>query len=324
MADEEKDAVDLALEVKDPEEELEKGEEKPSTSDDKPTLEDQLTETQTKLSDLQKSFTGQFSALKEERGKRQNLQGRLEEISSTLKDIQAAKAEVKEEPDANLSIPVEIDEEGTATISQKVIDDLVAERLKLLEDKVGKVEAATTESDNRTRQEKETSKIIDNIVAENETFPKAHNALNGAVKWLDERLIPKLEEDGFKTTPPTGTILDVLDGTEIESEFEKQFPGVSLDVIVRAHDSKRDLRAALKHLSPEEEKAEEKDDKTDMKTLASLAKKPSNLTGETNQKETRGLTLDMIASIDTEDMLEMSDDEIAKLLRVAEREELDQ
>lgn len=323
------DALDKALEDNPDGEKDEKKDTLPS--DDKPKLEDQLTETTAKLEELEKSFKGQFGALKAEREQRQALQeenqqfkGRLDEISTTLKDAIARKSGTgeKETPEG---IPVDIDEEGNATISQEFLSNLIATQIKPVEEKLGKVETAGTERDTRSTQERDAQKTIDGVIAENEDFPAAHSKLTRMISWVDERLIPKLEEDGHKTMPSVGRTLDILDGTEIESDFGKQFPGVSMDMIIRSQESKRDLRSVLKHLGEEKSdlkgKDDKKDEKIDLKNLKKIAEKGSNLGDVRNQKETRGLSLDQIASINTEDFLDLDDADITKIQRVLEQEE---
>lgn len=316
---EEKDPVLEALESKIPDDpDKEEGDKKTSTPDEGPNLEAQLKEMKTAHVELDKKFKGQFEALKAERGQRQDLQGKFDDLSTLLKgEVERRKSSDKEETVSG--IPVDIDDEGNATISKDILAELIDSKNKPLEEKIGEVETATSERDNRTTQESAAQKELAGILAEDDAFPQAHAQLTRIVSWIDERLLPKLEEEGYKTVPTPGQILDILDGSSIETEFSKQFPDVELEKIVRSYDSKRDLRSALKHVGVS--KTDDKNEKADMDSLKKIADKGSNLSGVQNQKDTRGMTLDKIASIDTEDILNASDDAVAEMLKIMEKAE---
>ena len=322
----EKDPVLEALEAEipsDPDEEP--GDKKESTPDDKkePSLEDQLKETTAALAELQKRTDGQFGALKSEREQRQALQGQFDELSTLLKgEVERRKNPEKEEKDTG--IPVDIDDEGNATISKDVLAELIANKSKPLEKKIGEIETAGSERDTRTTQENTAQKELAGILAENDAFPQAHAKLTRIIAWIDERLLPKLEEEGHKTVPTPGTLLDILDGSSIETDFTKEFPDVELEKIVRSYDSKRDLRSALKHVGTDKADDPDKDDKADMATLKKIASKGTSLSGVQNQKDTRGMTLDKIASIDTEDILEASDDAVEQMLKIMAKAETEE
>lgn len=316
----EEDALDKVL-GDDPDQDKDDKDNSPAS--DGPSLEDQLKETTAKLEELEKSFKGQYGALKGEREQRQTLQGRMDEISNTLKDVMSKRGEVKDKDPEKISIPVDIDDDGNATMSMDVLSALIADRTKPIEEKIGKVETASSERDNRTSQEKDAQKTIDSIIAEDESFTAAHSRLTRIVSWLDDRIVPKLSEEGFKTMPSTGQILDLIEGSDIETAFEKQFPGVSMEVVVRggARESKRDVRSALKHLGEEKSDPGKKDDKLDLKALQKIAEKGSNLADVRNQKDTKGLSLDQIASITPDDFLDASDEDVNKVMRLLEKDE---
>jgi len=308
--------------VLDEDSEEEKAGEKTSTPDEsetQPTTEERLATATATLEDLEKSNKGLLGAVKGERTQRQQLQGRLEQISETLNDIISRRKEAEEAEEKPSGIKVEVDEEGQAFVPQEAILTPLEQKLSALEEKIDKLATEATKKTEEDSREKEAQKVFDRIVAEDEAFADASRKLEGMAGWINERLFPLLEEQGVKGTT-ADQILDVLDDAKIETEFQKAYPGVDMERIVRAYSSKHGYRAALTHLSttkgPDEDSEGEKATK-----LRELANKPSGLGGVRNQKVSTGLTLEQIAKIDADDFDLMTDDEADKILRFLEKEE---
>jgi len=285
---------------------------------DEPTLEEKLEATALKLEDLEKSNKGLRGAVTGERTKRQETQAKLDQLSGTLNEIISQRKEREDTEEKATGIKVEVDEDGNAFIPQEAVSGTFAKEISALSDKIDRLSTDTTQRTEEDDREKESQKVYGKIVAEDGAYQDASRILSGMVEWADERIIPLLNEKGIETQPTAGQILDLLDETSIEKDFQVAYPGTDMEKVVRAFSSKRDYRVALKHLS----KVDDKKDKDDPAKLKALVNKGNNLSNVQNQKTTTGLTLDQIANIDPEDFENLSDAEADKLENFMKKEEL--
>ncbi|KKN27447.1 hypothetical protein LCGC14_0864630 [marine sediment metagenome] len=291
---------------------------KKKDKEDEPTLED-------RFANLEKENKGLYESMKAERGKRQELEGKMQGITDVFSESMARREELADQKKAESPkidrLAVQVDDDGAAFIP--IDDNLKA--LLASSHATGASKEDVTEIKNQMarnmaiqQQEQGFQDTVQSIVGEDPAYASAHNQLQKAADWFNDKIIRYQEANDLSGIMSTGEALDVAESENIESDFNKQFPGLDMERAVRMYDGKRDLRIALKSVAGTETPG---GDKTAAANLKEIAGKASNLSQMRNQKGTKGtLTLDEIA--DRSDEIEdMSDEQVAKLHRLMATEE---
>lgn len=178
----------------------------------------------------------------------------------------------------------------------------------------------------------EYDRTVNEVIDTNRTsYEPAYVTLKNAVVALNDRLIEVQDRTNTLGDPKTGGVdvdmgLDLLDGTPEEKAFMKDFPGLNPIHIARAFNSKRDLRTALDNIAgtqkdPNANADDPETGKLNDKLLDEARKKPNSLAGQENRSTTDAL-LEKIGSLKSADLLDISDAEEEKILKLLEQEEL--
>lgn len=282
--------------------------------EDEPSLEE-------RFESLEKESKGFYESMKAERGKRQELEGRLEGIKDVFSESMAKREESagKEEskPIPIERLKIDVDDDGTAFLPVGELKSyLSSQGAETGSKEVAELRQQIARDRAIYQQEQGFQNTVQSIVGESPAYASAHNQLQKGVDWFSARIIAYQEAKNLTGVMSTGEALDVADSEGFESEFVREFPGLDMERTVRMYDGKRDLRAALKSVAGDKTST---GGKTAADNLKDIAGKASNLSQLRNQKGSKGApTLDDLAEMDIENF---SDEEVAKLHRLMAREE---
>lgn len=288
----EKEVVEEA-ELKEPSEET--GEETPS-----PGAEEAIPD----MAELQRTISGLKKGISAERGKRQQLEGRIQTITSML---DMARERKKEETPAEKKvdrIPVSFDEEGNPYVAPEQLEGLTSRQLKAMEEKLARIE----QSQGVNVQQSSVQRTIQSVVSEDTAYPASYSMLTRARTDLSQIASDYLQENDLQAPTTIDAFLDLIEEAGLDKVFMQKYPGVKPEIVAEAFVHPRKLRKALKALSS----SEAKDTGGINPTLKALSGKPGTLAGKRNQgAKTSGL--DKLADLSTDDFLNLSDAEVAQL-----------
>lgn len=282
----------------------EAGEDETSTPDES-SADTENTEVLDELEGLKKTVSGLKHGISAERGKRQELQGRLSQVSDLFES-----AKGKQQPDENVideNIPVQFDDDGNAFISPKDFKALSRAEIQAVEDKLANLEQVHAQNINANAAQKQ----FDNVVSESPENTQAFSQLQAARNYADKLFGEHIMTSGI--TPPRSIdeAMDIIERDGIDVAFSKKFPGVDIESSIVAFTSPRQMRKALKgivkHTSGKQES---------MSSLKSLSSKPASHVGRSGSPGKVDLTLDTIANLSSEDFLNLSNTEINKINRL--------
>ncbi len=263
---------------------------------------------------------GLLQAVKSEKSKRQNLNSKFDNLSSTVNNIllQKQQAEVDVIPD---EIPVEFTDDGDgAFIKGEVVD----KRISPLEKKVQQLEALLLDSNNANTIERKANDEIATIVGEDERYSKIYNTYKPARKWINDQVVDFQKDNNLNGNMTSGQVLDHVMTPEIEEAFTKKFPNSDLVDIITAGDSKRHFRGMLTRAADTFE-AIEKDEpliKKDTSKFKSIINKPSGLGNATNAKGSDLSIQEKLGKIDASTIMDLSDDQAKALEKALLQEEV--
>ncbi len=267
-----------------------------------PTLES----VQAELEVLTKANSGLLTAVRSERTQRQGLQDKHEQITHLMSGVlarqeQAATAEEEPETSAPGNIPVQVNEAGDAFVEPTVFNKMIERQGETSEKRIQALEDQIADERAVSNQAAEFDKLVTSVVSEDTSYAKGYNELQKAYGWLNSEIVGWQNANRITGKISPGQALDIITDTEIEAEFNKAFPGVNVEKAIKAYESKRDLRNAIKDVMTEVTSSTTV--KIDPKATKKLLAKASNLSEVQNQAQVKsGLTADTLAGMSVEEM----------------------
>lgn len=294
-----------------------------------PTLESvqaELAASNVKLVDAEKANTGLLTAVRSERSQRQELQGREQQINDVLSNVLARREQAGAEGEETAApsvdnIPVQIDEAtGDAFVKPGFFNKMIekqgeasANRIQALEDQIADERAVAD-------QNAVTDRLVSSVVSEDASYAAGYNKVQNAYDWINNEVINYQNTNRIRGKMSPGQAIDIISDTEIEAEFTKAFPGLTVEKTIRMHDSKRDLRNAIKGVLAEPTKATVK---IDPEATKKLLKKASNLSEVQNQAQVQaGLTAETLSGMKPEEFAKIAatPQDLKKIWNIVERD----
>ena len=267
------------------------------------------------LEEREKKIAGLLKETKAQRRKRQDTEERLNKLTDTVQTILTKRNvlsdDKKNDKQADDTITLNYDKEGNPIVSRgQLKGDLVDPEVRALQEKIANLEANLQATRQVQESESEATKIISTIVGSDERFGPAYNKYQTARSWVEEKVIEFQKDNDISGFMSSGQALDYVFDKELRDEFKKNFPGMNLDSVVIAEDSKTTFKNTLSEIADSMTPGKGNDGKGNLKQLLS---KPSGhgrsanaLGGQVSLEETLG-------SLTATDILNMPEDKIASL-----------
>ena len=246
-------------------------------------------------------------------------QRRLDTLTGTVQAIlqNRSKQDAADKGDRKKpQIIIEQDEDGNDVLPVDKLDVILAPYREEIENLRQMISA----NSQQVQQSTEQTQAVQQILGEDERFPKAHGKYLKARNWANNKVIEWLHDNGYKEgSVMTGEqAMDYVFTPELESEFQELFPKASLEHIVG--NSKRSFRKALLSLA-EEPTSENEDDTEELKArnkekndrFQKVLRKPSGLADSRNSKGGTLSVSDRIGELSAEELINMSDKEAQAL-----------
>ena len=302
--------------------------ETPPPGEDEPlSIEDRLASLESQLSEKDKQIKGLTAAKQDVTNKWRESDAKFNQLHETVTTIlskrEAAAQEEPPPPPEPRKIPVDIDEDGNAFITEDKLTELLGEKVKPVEEAVTSIHHQTAEQQKHQRAVKLFTDEVSRIVGEKEEYGPAFTEAQKAWTWLNERIVEG-QKGGELQSGPFSTVdqaLNAIDGTAIETEFAEAFPGADIDTTARMFAGGRSLRHTLNAYSSMVRPGENGGGQPAEKTLKQIAGKASTPLGLKNQKDSATQTIDTVASRSFDDLLGMSDDDASKLKSILRKAE---
>lgn len=317
---EEEETVEEEATTEDEDEELE--------TDEQVSLKDlqaKLQQLEDEKNDLERKHRGVFKELKNERRTRQEMGEQYNNLSKTIQEIiQQRQAVQTAEPQQTINgIPVEFDDNGDAYIPQDKLVGLT----KPLQDKIESLQKSMASTKGQMEQHAAAQAAINNVLSEDERYPDVWPVYQKARAWANDAVIDWQQENEVQGIIKSNDALKYIFDSKLQSEFNKQFPGLSLEQIVTAEDGdyflKRTLAGIADAVFTEEEEAVVPTKKLASKSskFSKVLNKPNGLGASANKSGSQKSIIDTAESLSTLDALDLSDAQADALIRALEREE---
>lgn len=266
------------------------------------------------VANVKKETMGLKRALVEERNKRQQIEGRLAQITEMITKAQEAKLKTATEPESKEDefeeVAVDFKEDGSPYIKLRRKQTSQSDEIISKVDQVvkSKLDAHMAQLNAVKAEQAALSKLL----GSNPEYParmqtvanawKELNAMYDAYIVENDLPIPKTYEDA---------IIQIMETPALSGAFAKKFPNVDLlqlaDAFVSPHISMR-VKKLDRLLSSMGGTNGAKVD------LSSLTRKPTNLSAVSNQAKSGDMNLiDRVSSMSVDDFMELSDSDMKKI-----------
>jgi hypothetical protein len=299
--------------------------------------------------EMQRQNKGLIKDLQGERSKRQTAQGQFQQLSSTVSDIlkrQSEPANDNQQQATFKGIPVAETEDGEMYVPQEHINTLVSQITQNVDSVRNQIDAVS-----QAQAAKEAAEAqLNAVIGSKPEYSTAYNELKSAYSLVNKHVIDLLEANDASGTVLSGSqVLELMHRGEfpnLKADFEKAYPDLQLDQVIRSHDTTYDLTStldaisslsgqsdvsdAIKDADKQTKTGEGDDSATQNKSAHSdvfqkVLKKPSSLSTVANSKGSAPDAFEKLAGLSSEDFLDnLTDADVEKLERAMEREERNQ
>lgn len=272
---------------------------------------------------LNKEKHGLLKNVKQERSRRQEISGRLNQLTDTVNGILATKENAGNAPEVDPEtgkLAVKWTEDGEGFIKADQIDEL----LSPYTDKIAELEMMIQNSTAKNSAEMTAEKVRQAIVGEDERYEPAYRKYQAARRWVVDQVTDFAQANQVGRPLTSGEALDyVFVDKDLEAEFAAAYPGLDIEDIVTAEDSKRHMRRTLSNMANAMTPSEDKtlSAKTPDSRFQKVLKKPSALGNSTNAKAGQETVLDKLNSLQSQDYMDLTDAQVDALLRAVADEE---
>ncbi|MEA3427703.1 MAG: hypothetical protein U9Q84_00490 [Thermodesulfobacteriota bacterium] len=296
------------------ENQFEEGTKEEGNEEEAPKKDASIQDLQAQMEDLKKESDGRLKALRSERQERQDLKAKIDATTNLINQFKQERDQETPEEKTPKSVPVIFDEEGEPFVDPKALSATTAD----LQKQISQMQQALSNSEGKRNQETNAQAELNAVLSQKPEYKTGFKTLKEAYKNIDSALESMVLKQGVDPKNFTG-IEDALDFLETSKsfmvDFSKKYPTLTPDMVVEAimptangRVNKRRLTQALSKLE-----TASSEDQGLSKTLKFLTKKPNNLASASNQRGSAGSTLDGIATMNIDDFVGMSDEQIEAL-----------
>jgi len=278
---------------------------------------------------LNKEKHGLLQSAKSERRKRQEISGRLTQLTETVNGIltkRDAAADILEQqkpadPTAPKGIPVTITDDGDAFVDPENIQKMI----EPYQSKINELEQNIQLTKQTATADQEAERVKNAIIGEDERFFTVNSKYQAARKWVLDQVVDFSRQNGINHELTSGQALDFVFNKELQSEFGEKFEDMTLVDVVTAEDSQHHFRQMLTNATKDVEgepttgvtKLDPKIDSRFQKVLD----KPSGLGNQANAKAGVLSISEKMASLTTEEILGLTDAQAAAFEKALLEEE---
>lgn len=273
------------------------------------------------LAELEKEKQGLLKGVKDERRKRQELKGRLDQVTESVNDILATRDQLanqqleKKVAEANVNgIPVEFTDDGDAFLPMDKVNAITTPYERKIAELEQRLEYLSAAGDQRARAQK----TIETIVGKDESYGPAYNKYRSARDWVESKVVDFQRMNNIQGTLSPGQALDHVFDADLKQEFESSFENIDLVDVVTAEESEllfeRTLSNIANAMTP---KTDNQPDSRFQKVL----QKPSGLGKSANAKGGEIPLSERAGNMSASDIMNLTDAQIEALEKALMKEE---
>jgi hypothetical protein len=278
--------------------------------DPEPGLDPQeISDLKAQLAESQTAQKGLLKNVQEERRKRQEIKGRLDQVTTTVNSILeqreslAAQSKSEKVEDTLKGISVEFTEDGDAFIPEEKLSAFTSRH----EEKIAALEEELAATKGVQASSMEYQQAVDAMVGEKPEYAPAHRQYQTARKWLSDKIVDWSINNNVNRPLNSGEALTHVLNDEVAKEFKAQFPELDMVTITTAEDSPWHFKDMLAKTAEALNSIETKPTNSRFRQVIN---KPSSLGQSANAKGGELSLAEKLASLSATDIMNLSDDQL--------------
>lgn len=272
------------------------------------------------LAASEKAQAGLLKNVQEERRKRQEIKGRLDQVTTTVNSMleqreQLIQSQSQQDKDTIESIALDMNEEGEYVLPKNVAtkDDVTSyqERIDQLEQELA-----------NTRTQQESSREYDNAVAamvgEKPEYDPAYRQYRTARKWVSDKVAEWSMNNGVQRALNSGEALSYAIDQEMIDAFSQQFPGLDITAVVTAEDSPWHFKTMLQKTADALSSVEPTPPDS---RFRKVMQKPSSLGKSANAQAGQDSLMEKLGGMSATDIMNLDEQRVDALTRYMREDE---
>ena len=330
------DPFDLDAEIPDPPEETaaeeppeqQAGDTGQQTAEDtgEPPAEEQIdvAALKSQVEQLAREKAAMVAKTRDERAKRQELQGRIDQITEHLAHLREAQQKsAKDDQAASAAeddqfVDLDFDEEGNARVPVDSLKTVISKETQQLSQKIADLEAQLEAANQALAQRdmvQRQNEALNNLLSQNKAYPAAYKDLVARFRDIDQTFTQYLEQNDIDPPQTTEEAIDMIVSSQpVMEQITAKYPGLDVETVLEStfYGTPRKVRKALNHIVKTSGSKKKPESKT-----ASIAGKPETLArvASAGADEGGGTNVDRFADMDPFDAVTLSDSQIKELER---------
>lgn len=288
------------------------------SDDDAGDKDDDTAALKEELAALKKENHGLLSTVKKERGKRQNSDGRLEQLTATVNGIieqnKAGAPDPTNDPAEPKGLTVKYDDDGNPFLPTESLNSLLSQQQQEIDELKQMLQITQTQA----AAQSEADKAKAAVVGKNESYGPAFTKYQTARRWVESKVDQWQHETGnVGRQIGSGFALDQIFDASLRDEFKSEFPDVDLFAVVTAEDGLDHFERTLQTLVT---KDDEPTPKTPDSRFKQVLNKPSAL-GKTANANNEPTLSEKAGGLAASDLIGLTDAQVAALEKAMRQEE---
>jgi hypothetical protein len=272
------------------------------------------------LATIEKEKQGLLKGVQDERRKRQEMKGRLDQVTTTVNSIleQREKLETQtqsqKDEDTIEGIGLVMNDDGEYVLPKKALDDVVSPYQQKIEEL--EQELAMTKTDVQSNREYDNA--VAAMVGEKPEYDPAFRQYKTARKWVSDQIANWSYNNGVQRALNSGEALSYAIDEEMVSEFNERFPGMDITTVVTAEDSPWHFKTMLQKTAESLDSIEPapKDSR-----FRKVMQKPSSLGKSANARGGEESLTEKVGGLSASDIMNLDDRQIEALSRFMREDE---
>jgi hypothetical protein len=264
------------------------------------------------LAESQTAQKGLLKNVQEERRKRQEIKGRLDQVTTTVNSIleqrenlaaQNLEPQAQKDKDAVEGITVEFTEAGDAFIPSEKLSAFTSK----YEDEIAtlKEELASTRETQTSSQEYQ--QAVDAMIGEKAEYAAAHRSYQTARKWISDVVADWSLNNNVNRPLNSGEALTHVLNDEVAEEFKQRFPELDMVTVTTAEDSPWHFKTMLAKTAESLNSIETEPTNSRFRQVIN---KPSSLGKSANAKGGEVSLAEKLASLSATDIMNLKDEQL--------------
>jgi hypothetical protein len=274
------------------------------------------------LANLEKEKQGLIKGVQDERRKRQEMKGRLDQVTTTVNSILEQREQLAAQPsqaqsdrDTVEGIVLPMNEDGEYYLPKNAMQEIIGPYQQRIEE----VEQELAIARGEQASSREYDQAVQAMVGKKPEYDQAHKVYRTARQWVSKKVADWSYNNGVQRQLNSGEAMSYAITPDVVEEFGREFPGVDIGAIVTAEDSPWHFETMLERTSAA--LADIQPTPPTDSRFRRVIDKPSTPGKSANAQGGEPSLMEKVGGLSAEDLMNLDDTKVEALTRFLREDE---